>query len=289
MRITGNRMIDMAAAATSKNQSAVGDASNQLTSGKRVNEPSDDPTAWVAAQRVKLHEALSQGAGAAEQTSRDQLQLTDGSLSSIGQVVAQVRTLAVQGASDTYNAAGRAGIGDEVRALFQTALASANAQGTDGEYLLAGAASKAAPFDATGAYQGDANTRTVPGGTATAVNVAGSSLTAASGVDILPLLSKVATALSANDMTTLGAALPDLDTAIRQISSARSQTGAAMNAIDQSASQRAQLEVDMQGAISKFVEVDTVSAASNLAKATQALQVSQSVSAKIVAMLNPSA
>jgi flagellar hook-associated protein 3 FlgL len=288
MRITGTRMIDMAAAATSKNQTAVGDASNQLTSGKRVNDPSDDPTAWVAAQRVKLHQALSQGAGAAEQTSRDQLQLTDGSLSAIGQIVAQVRTLAVQGASDTYNAAGRAGIGEEVRGLFQTALASANAQGNDGEFLLAGAASKVAPFDAAGAYQGDASVRSVPGGTSTPVTVAGSSLTAASGVDILPLLSKIATALSANDMPSLTAALPDLDTAVKQISSARSQTGAAMNAIDQSASQRAQLEVDMQGAISKFVEADTVSAASDLAKATQALQLSQTVSAKIVALLNPS-
>ena len=46
---------------------------------------------------------------------------------------------------------------------------------------------------------------------------------------------------------------------------------------------------DMQQAISRFVEVDTVSAASELAKASQSLEVSKAVSAHIVALLNPSA
>src|SRR4051812_42778143 len=163
MRITGNRMIELASASTTKSQAAVGTISQQLSSGLRVTTPSDDPTAWLSAQRTKLRQALSEGSGAAVATSRDRLEVTDNSLAAIGDAVSQIRQLAIQGSSDTYNAANRAGLGDEVRGLFQSALDSANVQGVDGEFLLAGNKSLTAPFDPTGAFQGDASVRSVPG------------------------------------------------------------------------------------------------------------------------------
>jgi flagellar hook-associated protein 3 FlgL len=290
MRITGNRLIDLAAASSAKNQSTVGTVSAQVSSGMRVTTPSDDPAAWVAAQRTKLHQVLSQGAGQAAASSRDNLEMTGNALASIGDVVSQIQTLAVQGSSDTYNATDRAGLGDQVRGLFQSALASANAQDGSGEYLLAGAASLTAPFDAAGVYHGDAGVRAVPisDRVTAGTTIAGANLTAAHGVDVLPLLDRVATALSTNDMPSLLAALPDLATAMKQISASRSQAGAAMSALDQTASARAVLEQDMQQAISRYVEVDTISAASDLAKASQALEVSRAVSSHIIALLAPS-
>ena len=290
MRITGNRLIDLASASTSKNQSAVATASAELSSGMRVTTPSDDPQAWLAAQRTKLHQALSQGTGAAVAASRDRLTVTDNALASLGDVVSQVRALAIQGASDTYNPTARAGIGAQVQGLFQNAIDAANARGHDGEFLLAGSASLTAPFDASGQYLGDANVRSVPSDSSVTpgVTIPGTALTAASGVDVLPLLSKIATALSTNDMTTLRAALPDLDTAVKQVSSARTQAGSAMNVLDQATAARTVMEQDMTEAISKFVEVDTVSAASELAKASQALEVSRTVAQHIVTVLAPS-
>jgi hypothetical protein len=44
----------------------------------------------------------------------------------------------------------------------------------------------------------------------------------------------------------------------------------------------------MSDAISKFVEADSVTAASELAKASQSLEVSRAVSSHIIAVLNPS-
>jgi flagellar hook-associated protein 3 FlgL len=290
MRITGNRLIDLSAASTTKAQTAVATAAAQLSSGLRVTSPSDDPDAWLAAQRTKLSQALSQGTGAAVQTSRDRLGVTDNALASLGDIVSQIRTLAVQGASDTYNPSDRAGIGAQVHGLFLSALDSANARGHDGEYLLAGSLSTAPPFDATGAYVGDGAVRSVPsdGALTTDVTIPGTALTAASGVDVLPLLDRIATALSTNDMAALGTALPDLDTAVKQISSARTRAGGAINVLDQATASRSALELDMQQAISRFVEVDAVSAASELAKATQSLDVSRTVASHIVALLRPS-
>jgi flagellar hook-associated protein 3 FlgL len=223
MRITGNRLIDLAAASTTRNQSAVGDVAEQVSSGMRVTAPSDDPTAWLAAQRSKLHKALSEGTGAAVTESRERLQVTDNAMASIGDIVSQIRTLAVQGASDTYSAADRVALGAQVRGLFLSALDSANVQGRDGEFLLAGTNSLTAPFDPTGAYTGDAIVRSVPSDNSltAGVTIAGTDLTAAKGVDILPLLDRVASALSTNDLPALLGALPDLDTAVKQVSSIR--------------------------------------------------------------------
>jgi flagellar hook-associated protein 3 FlgL len=290
MRVTGNRLIDLSSASTTKAQSDVGTASAQLSSGLRVTTPSDDPTAWLAAQRTKMRQAMSQGTGAAVASSRDRLEVTDNSLASLGDVVSQIRTLAIQGSSGTYNADNRAGLGAEVHGLFLAALDSVNAQSNDGEYLLGGSQSLTAPFDASGVYHGDAGARVVPsnGGLTTDVTVTGASLTAAHGVDVMPLLSRVSTALSNNDMPTLLAALPDLDTAVKQISLARSTGGAAMNALDQTTAARTVLEQDMTAAIARYTEVDSVTAASDLAKASQSLEVSRAVTSRILQVLAPS-
>ena len=293
MRVTGNRLIDLAAQSTVNAQSNLATIQNQLTSGLRVASPTDDPTAWVAAQRTKLREAMSKGTGAAVTANRAALTSTDDALAQLASVVSQVRTFAVQGASDSYDAQGRTGLAAQVQGLFQTALASANAQGNDGAYLLAGSNAQTAPFAADGTYTGDADQRAVASDGSssriTNISIAGSSLTAADGVDVLPLLGKVATALAANDVTTLQATLPDLTTAIKQVATARSQTGGAINALDAATSARGDLETNMATAISSYTEIDTVSAASDMAKASQALQVSQAVSTKLVQLLSPAA
>jgi hypothetical protein len=48
------------------------------------------------------------------------------------------------------------------------------------------------------------------------------------------------------------------------------------------------LEQDMQQALSRYVEIDAVAAASELAKATQSLEISRAVSSHIIQVLAPS-
>lgn len=291
MRVTGGYILNMAAQSTANAQSKVADVQNQLTSGNRVTTPSDDPSAWVAAQRTKLRQTMSQGTGAAVAANRDALEVTDNSLASIASVVSQVRALAVQGASDTYGADARAGLAAQVQGLFQTAIDSANAQGHDGSYLLAGASALAAPFNADGTYNGDGTARAVASNngaqTLGNISIAGDSLTASHGVDVLPLLGKVATALAANDTATLASTISDLTTAVKQVATARTQTGGAMNVLDATNEARTTLESNMTDAISRFTQVDTVGAASQLAQAGSALAVSQAVSTKLLQLLAP--
>jgi flagellar hook-associated protein 3 FlgL len=290
MRITDNHIVDMAAAGTARNESAVGDLTNEVTSGLRVSKPSDDPYAWVSAQRNRVRAALNDGTSAAIDAGHDRLTATDGALATISGLVSQARELAVEGSNDTQNAASRAAIGAEMGSLFDSAVAAANAQDPNGEYLLAGTSSLAQPFDTTtGAYTGDSVTRSISTDTvATQVaTVPGSALTASSGVDILPLLKTLATALNTNDPVTVRNALGDLDTATTQLAQLRGQNGGHMAVLESAKSAHDALSTQISTQISNDVEIDAVAAATDLAKASTALTVSQTVTTHVLQLLDP--
>lgn len=289
MRVTGNRLIEMSAAATAANQSKVAAAAAEASSGIRVTKPSDDPAAWAAGQRAALHKTLTAGATSALEAGRERLDLVDSSLATIADAVAQVRTLAVQGASAGYNAGDRAELAEQVRALFASSLAAANTQSADGEYILAGTQSLTQPFSATGAYAGDAIARDVPAteSTVTSSTVSGSALTAGNGVDVLPLFDRVATALANNDVPALQATLGDLATAVKQVALTRSRVGGVMNVVDASLDATRALDEQLTNEVSRAIEADAIASATNLAKTSQVLDASRAVTSHIVALLDP--
>jgi flagellar hook-associated protein 3 FlgL len=290
MRITDHRIVDMAAEGTSRNQSTVADVTQQLSSGLRVSKPSDDPTAWMSAQREKVRAALNDGTSQAIAVGHERLVASDGALSSLASIVSQARELTVEGSNDTQTAATRQDIGAQLGSLFDAAVAAANSTDANGEFILAGTNSLAQPFDTTtGAYTGDSTSRAINTDTMSTqtATVAGSGLTAANGVDILPLLKTLATAMNTNDTATIQSALGSLDTAVKQVANLRGQTGAHMAVLESAKTSHDALATQIQTSISNDVEVDAVTAASNLAKASQALTISQTVTTHVLQLLDP--
>ncbi len=289
MRITGHRMIELSSASTSKSQEQVAARSAEVSSGLKVAKPSDDPTAWAAAERAKVRKVISDGTGSAVKASRDRLEETDGALGSLGDILSRVQELAVQGANASYNAGDRAELGAEINGLFLSALGAANTQSSSGEYLLGGSISNTPPFDATGAYVGDALAREIPAGenANSFATIPGSRLTAAYGVDVLPLLSRVAAALSSNNLSALQTGIADLHTAVQQVGLSRTVTGGAMNVLDATANARDLLSQHLSQEVARNVEVDSIGAASSLASASAALEASRAVTSHLVALLDP--
>jgi flagellar hook-associated protein 3 FlgL len=134
---------------------------NQLSSGKQITRPSDDPygTSRALALRGEL--------GGLDQYQRNVddgtgwLNTSDTALGQMSDVLARVRELLVNGGNDTAGPAARNAMADEIDQLAESVKQEANVQ-YGGRYVFSGTATDTAPYVLGGVdrYQGDAGTIT---------------------------------------------------------------------------------------------------------------------------------
>jgi flagellar hook-associated protein 3 FlgL len=131
---------------------------NQLATGKRVNQPSDDPVA--SAQILQLDDELSRLAQYKKNINgaENSLMLEETQLEAVTSLLARVRELTIQAGDGALSVSERRGISAEVRTRLDELLALANTRSTSGEYIFGGYRGEQAPFVASGsgyAYRGD--------------------------------------------------------------------------------------------------------------------------------------
>ena len=282
MRVTESRMMQLASQHMSQAQSKVAESADAVASGVRVNKPSDDPTAWAAAERAKARETASTARGTAIGRAKSQLQATDGALGTIQTAIARARELANQMANGTLDSAQRSAAAVEVQALRDTVLSSANATDGDGLHLLAGSQGTTNPFTLA-AYSGDGAQRQIQINEMMSVRVRlnGLVLTAAGGVDIIGVMNQLATDLSANNVAGVQTGLTDLATATTQLSTARGSVGAELSTLNSADDARMAFEEQLDKDQAAQVGADPIQAASQLAQAKNALETTQTVAQMI--------
>ncbi|HEY1551355.1 MAG TPA: hypothetical protein VGG28_26180 [Kofleriaceae bacterium] len=287
MRVTNMYMVDMAQQANAKNQSTVAQLSQEVSSGLAVAKPSDDPVKWMEAQREKVRSAINDGTGEALQSGIEKLTATDGALSTLSGLVSQAQSLAVEGASANITSDARANEAQQISGMVQSALAALNTKDVDGTYLLAGTSVNTTPFDSGGNYAGNSSTTSINSSSSdtSQSSLAGSSLS--SSVNIISTLNGLVTALNANDTTGIQTALGSLNTAVTQMATTRAQVGGMMASLQSAQSAQQSLTTSLASSISNYTEVDAVQSASSLAQASTVLQVSQSVTQKVLELLTP--
>ncbi len=286
MRVTETRMIETASEQTSRQRSRVQEASDALQTGVRVDRPSDGVTDWAEGMRAEVRHTMSERRGNAVARANERLGETDRALSGIGEGLSRVRELTVQAANDTYTAAQRSGIAQEVQALRAHMLGLANTQGPDGEFLLAGTAGNAAPFGANGVYVGNGTRRQIEAseGHIGTFAVTGQALTTATGVDVFTTLDNVIASLNGNDGDAIRANLNDLSTAVDQVANARTELGSQSAALDVVDSARRDFEVELARMQERAIGIDPVDAATDFARASAALDSARAVAERIVAI-----
>jgi len=190
MRINPNPTPDLLAALARVQQDEQS-AMLELTTGRRVNKPSDDPTASAV---------LVQNQDQSEQTAqylksltnlRGQLQTADATLNSMVVALQRAITLGVEGATGTLSNANRASLADELSGIQDQLLSLANLS-FQGQFLFAGTATRTRPFIADDAspsgvrYDGNSgvNAVEVGDGFLLPINKPGSQLFAAAGKNV---------------------------------------------------------------------------------------------------------
>jgi flagellar hook-associated protein 3 FlgL len=287
MRVTENRMTEQAADAVSRQREKAAEAGDELTTGVRVQKPSDDLAGWAEAAHARARATMSEARGSAIGISKDRLSATEGALDGINGVLVQARDLATQLANGTYSPQERADATTQLASLKAQALAFANTQGPDGTFVLAGSASTSAPFDPAGNYVGDNVRQSVESaeGERTVANVPGTVLTAAGGgIDVFATLDALQTALGANDLVGIRNSLTPLSNGIDKLASARSELGTRVAALNDADDARTAFELELSKQQDHAVGSDPVQAASHLAQAQQAFEASRTVASQIIQM-----
>ena len=138
MRIGTLHMFRQGVNSILRQQTELAATQNQLSTGKRINSPSDDPTS--AAQLVGLSESAKTTAQYQENilAARTRLELEDDALGSVGDALLRVRELAVAGQNNTYGLEERTAIALEVRQLADEVMGLANRKLANGQFMFSG-------------------------------------------------------------------------------------------------------------------------------------------------------
>ncbi|GAB3285976.1 flagellar hook-associated protein FlgL [Parahaliea aestuarii] len=163
MRISTVTMFEQSVSSMNRQQSEFMRVGQQIASGKRVVNPSDDPQAASRAVRVSQSIAVTQQYGDARVGARNSLSQQESILNSVSDTLASAKTKLVQAANGTLTDADRDSVASELRGMYEAMIGQANATDGNGRYLFGGYQDGSEPFvraaDGSVNYVGDTNVR----------------------------------------------------------------------------------------------------------------------------------
>ncbi|MET4570871.1 flagellar hook-associated protein FlgL [Rhodanobacter soli] len=166
MRVSTSWMQQQSVGSMMDRQSDLSDLNIQLSTGKRINQPSDDPVG--AARALDLSHLTADVTQYQRNitTANARLGLEDQTLSNISGVLGRVRTLLLQAANGSQTDETRGDIAAEMVQLRQQLLGQANSKDGQGDYIFAGNRTGTAPFASQNgvSYLGDDGQRMVAAG-----------------------------------------------------------------------------------------------------------------------------
>src|SRR5262249_3134897 len=136
----------------------------QIATGLQFSTPAQNPTA--ATQVLGLQATLSQLGqyGTNAKLAQSRLSIEDTTLSDVVNALQSIRTLALEAANATSNAATRASLGQQIQSEGQRLLQLATPHDGNGQYIFGGPATTTTPFSQTAGgvrYAGTQNQRLV--------------------------------------------------------------------------------------------------------------------------------
>jgi len=284
-RVTDSAQSHALAARIAQGRSRASVAQEHLTSGKRINRPSDDPSGAGTVSRLRtLQETIDEFRSSAG-VAHDRLLTGDSVLESYENTLDRARVLLTQGVTDTTSAESRQTIANEIDSIRTRIISLANTHDDDG-YLFGGTRQDAPPVDAaTGVLNANPAQpslvrleRDAPpvqlGSTADKVFSTGSD-------NIFDTLSRASAALRgasgdpATDRQTLVTALTSLSALSQTARVAHAVTGASLSQIESISERHTSDYLQLEETISRIESADFAQSAIELTDAQRALEATQ--------------
>src|SRR3954462_5821528 len=148
-RVSNLLKSNLSSSTISKTQQQLLEVQNQLSTGIRLNAPSDDPGASAIAQQLQKLLETRQSYGDNLKHAQSQLGEVDSSLGDLTDLLQQAQQIASANAGSDVTADARAGAAAIVQSLYAQAIQLGNKE-FNGTYLFGGDKATAPPFNTTG-------------------------------------------------------------------------------------------------------------------------------------------
>ena len=165
MRISTSTIYESGIRAMQQQTEKLMQVQQQISSGRRILTPADDPVAAARVLEVSQSQSINAQYATNNGSASDSLTLEESTLGSITTLLQNVRDISVNAGDPTLNQSDRASLATALRGSYQDLLGLANSTDAGGQYLFSGYQGGTRPFSESApgvvAYNGDQGQRLI--------------------------------------------------------------------------------------------------------------------------------
>jgi flagellar hook-associated protein 3 FlgL len=274
MRVSTNYEYQLYSADIDNTTSAYTSAQQVVSTGKQINQISDDPGGTMSALTMTaLNSQISQFNNNLS-SAKDYLTNNEAAMTSVTNLLNQAYQIGVEGANSTTSPAALANLASQITDIQSSLVNIGNTQSSSGQYIFSGQQTNTQPFTAangTLTYAGDSNNINVevsPGQNMT-VNTPGSPLF----TSIYGQLESLKQDLTSGSFSKISNTdIANLKTSMGTVSDLNGQFGAQVDTVTNLTSANTTRSTDLTASISNVVDANMATAIVNMTQAQNAYQ-----------------
>lgn len=283
-RVTQRMLVDSSLASVQGGLARLAKVQEQLTTGRVLNRPSDNPADAAAAMRVRSSIADQDQYARNARDGIGWLTQADSTLDSVGSGVRRARELALQGASTgSLGPVAREALAAEIDGIRAGLVGQANATYL-GRPIFGGITAGGTAYDVTGTYVGTAGdvNRRVAGDVLVKVDVDGTAVFGTGAASVFAELDALSTALRTGNAAGVTTALDQLAARYDTVVAARTEAGARLVRIETAVQSAEDAKNALEADLSILENADLAEATVSLQLAEVAYQASLAATSRVL-------
>ncbi len=286
MRISTNTIFQSGTSRLMDLQNDMSALNEQISSGKRVRSPADDPVAAARILELSHAKDMNDTYTNARKVARTSLETYETNLTSVTNVVLDVQSSLVAAGNGAYNDQQRQNIASELKGRLDSLIGLVNTKDAQGNYMYSGYKASTVPFTLTGTYNGDSSEKALQVDVQRQMSVTytGDQLFQANGNDLFANLQDAINLLNTplssetakqNFSTGLANVMTKVQGSLDQILNVRADLGSKLNELDTLDTTGSDLDLQYSKSLSALEDLDYTEALSDLAKKQTILEAAQ--------------
>lgn len=298
MRISTSMIFQQGANKISDLQSSLVKTQQQLSTGRRILTPADDPIAAARALDVTQSQSVNTQYATNRQTAVSSLTAVDSSLAGVTSILQDVKTQIVYAGNGALSNSDRSNLATQLSGDLDQLLAQANATDGIGNYLFSGYQTGTQPFvkTASGAqYNGDQGQRQIQVDSTRqmSVSASGQAIFQGNNQDVFKTLTDLISLLQTPVTTPAGSAAlsagltsanGNIDQSLNNVLTVRASVGSRLKELDSLNSIGSSKDIQYSQTLSQLQDVDYAKAISQLTQQQTTLQAAQQSFVKIAGL-----